>query len=191
MTWTFFQSKFESHVMIINHKDEIWSKRFYALFSTKIDITSPAMLNIIQHMERPHISKKGFKGKLWKQRRTFYPNFNLFPPKDLLKNSFLLFIKFFWQELVEIHPSPKARGKVYLQANKIFEQTSTEFEERINPKLCFFLLMMNMNLKIYHPVWVGGNPRVMRAINSWWLWMKYAKITLMTWFAFDQLYLGA
>ena len=30
----------------------------------KIDITSPAMLNIIQHMERPHISKKGFKGKL-------------------------------------------------------------------------------------------------------------------------------
>ena len=54
--------------MIINNKDEIRRKRFYASmnYSAKkyVDMTSLAMLHIIQHMEGPHLFKKGFKGKL-------------------------------------------------------------------------------------------------------------------------------
>ena len=55
--------------MIINNKDEIRRKRLNAHMNysaNKIDMTSLAMLHIIQHMEGPHLfkKKKGFKGKL-------------------------------------------------------------------------------------------------------------------------------
>ena len=119
-----------SHVHCPSKDSQMFN--FWGYLSHKLAQAKSSLLNIY---ERQRFS---CSPSLYKQRLT---NGHLLREHIDVQYFFVMWVVKYRFHLV----GQLARGKVYLQANKIFEKTSTDFEWRINPKFCFFLLMKIMN----------------------------------------------